>query len=84
MPKPKSQRSSSQAVVSPGDHQASIAVLTLIVERAREAKGADSDLSAILEKHVLKADPKDNAADGAVSDIQKLAQARAAPTDNKS
>jgi len=83
MPKPKAQKLASPPAASPADSQASLAVIAQIVDRAKKTKGADTDLLTILEKHVLKADPKDNAADSAVSEIEALARKRAMPADQK-
>ena len=53
------------------------AVLGLVISKAQSAKDVDSELMAILEKHVLKVDAKETAAQSALSDIEQLAKERA-------
>lgn len=57
-----------------------IAVLKRTVENAKKLASGDAELISIVEKHVLKVDPKDNAVQAAASEIEKLAAARAAKT----
>jgi hypothetical protein len=59
------------------------AVLAGIIAKAKNAKDADGDLLAILEKHVLKVDAKDGAPQAAASDIEKLAISRAVSDKSK-
>lgn len=83
MPKPKFQKSVLPNAASTSDAQASSAVIIKITEMAKKSDGADVDLLAILEKHVLKTDPKDNASEAAVSEIDALARKRANPPHQK-